>query len=118
MAGAGILPLQVRSLRVESLHMRVCTIVTVMACAVISSRGTSDAQTLLAKPTLQHAAIAASASAPGATAGSVVTLWADVTPNPSIHIYAEGAKDFTPVSLALTPNPAVTPGKPKFPRPD
>jgi len=97
--------------------MRVCTIVAVIVGALLN-HGTSDAQSLLAKPTAQHAAIAASASAPAAAAGSAVTLWADVTPNPAIHIYAEGAKDFTPVSLAVTPNAAVTPGKPRFPKPD
>ena len=105
-------------LRIEFLYMRVCTTVSSFACAVLIGAGSSQAQSLLAKPTAQHATIAASASAPGAAAGSVVTLWADVTPNPSIHIYAEGAKDFTPVSLALTPNAAVTPGKAKFPKAD
>jgi hypothetical protein len=105
-------------MRVEFHDMGPCTTVSALVCALVISAGSSQAQGLLARPTLQHATIAASASAPAAAAGSVVTLWADVAPNPSIHIYAEGAKDFTPVSLALTPNAAVTPGKPTFPKPD
>jgi hypothetical protein len=90
-----------------------------IAFSLVSAFATSaDAQGLLAKPGVQHATVAASTSAATVTAGSVITLWADVTPNPSIHIYAEGAKDFTPVSLVLTPNDAVTAGQPRYPKPD
>jgi len=77
-----------------------------------------EAQGLLAKPGVQHATVVASTSAAAVSAGSVVTLWADVTPNPSIHIYAEGAKDFTPVSIVLTPDQRVSAGQPKYPKPE
>jgi hypothetical protein len=76
------------------------------------------AQTLLPKATVQHATFAASSSAASVTGGSALTLWADVTPNRSIHIYAQGAKEFTPVSLVLTPNTAIAPGKPVYPKAD
>jgi len=85
---------------------------------VLASGSAGVAQGLLAKPGVQHASVVATADPAAATAGSVVTLWADVTPNPSIHIYAEGAKDFTPVSLVLTPNAGITAGRPKYPKPD
>lgn len=49
--------------------------------------------------------------APGGTA----TLWADITPNSKIHVYAQGAKDFTPVTLVMTPRSGVTLGKPSYP---
>jgi len=85
---------------------------------VLASGPAGHAQGLLAKPGVQHASVIATASLAAASAGSVVTLWADVTPNPSIHIYAEGAKDFTPVSLVLTPNAGITTGRAKYPKPD
>jgi DsbC/DsbD-like thiol-disulfide interchange protein len=77
----------------------------------------AGAQSLL-KATVQHATVAASASAASVAAGGALTLFADVTPNPSIHIYAEGAKDFTPVALVTTPNTAVSMGRVKYPKPD
>jgi hypothetical protein len=51
-------------------------------------------------------------------ANGSVTLALDVTPNPRIHVYAPGAKDFTAVSLVLTPGPQVAPGKPVYPKAD
>lgn len=96
--------------------MRAFVVAASLVCALFASVPPGRAQGLLAKPGPQHAAVVASASAGVATPGSVVTLWADVTPNPLIHIYAEGATDFTPVSLVLTPNAAVTTGKPKYPK--
>ena len=76
------------------------------------------AQTFLPKAAVQHATFAASSSAASVTRGAALTLWADVTPNRSIHIYAEGAREFTPVSLVLTPNAAIAPGKPVYPKAD
>jgi Thiol:disulfide interchange protein DsbD, N-terminal len=74
------------------------------------------AQSLLApKPTVQHVT-AAPAVVRGANGG--ITLALDVTPNPRIHVYAPGAKDFTAVSLILTPQPTVTAGKPVYPKAD
>jgi hypothetical protein len=76
------------------------------------------AQSLLAKPTIQHASVAGSSSATSAAPGGAVTLFVDVAPQPAIHIYAAGAKDFTAVSIVLTPNAAVKAGKPAYPKPD
>ena len=78
--------------------------------------GAMGAQSLLPKVTVSHATVVASASAVSALPGGSVTLWADVTPNPSIMIYAAGAKDFTPVSLVLTPNETLNTGKPTYPK--
>ena len=77
-----------------------------------------SAQGLLPKSTVQHATVIGTASASSVTRGSTVTLWADVTPHRSIHVYAEGAKDFTAVALKATPNPSLTMGKVQYPKPD
>jgi hypothetical protein len=72
------------------------------------------AQSLLApKSTVQH--VTAAPSVVRGANGSV-TLALDVTPNPRIHVYAPGAKDFTPVTLILTPQSDVTAGKPVYPK--
>ena len=73
-------------------------------------------QTLLPKPsTLQHITVDASPSAATVAKGGVVTLWADVTPKPNIHVYATDQEGLTPVTLVLTPQPGVTAGKVKYP---
>ncbi|MEQ1913035.1 MAG: protein-disulfide reductase DsbD domain-containing protein [Vicinamibacterales bacterium] len=77
-----------------------------------------SAQSLLPKVTASHATVVASASAVNAVPGGSVTLRADVAPNPSIHIYAAGAKDFTPVSLVITPNATLNLGKATYPKPE
>lgn len=74
------------------------------------------AQSLLApKVTVQH--VTAEPSVVRGASGRV-TLALDVVPNPRIHVYAPGAKDFTAVSLVLTPRPEVAAGKPVYPKPD
>src|SRR5436190_14339564 len=74
------------------------------------------AQSLLApKAAVQH--VTATPSIVRAANGAV-TLALDVTPNPRIHVYAPGAKDFTAVSLVLTARPEMTAGKPVYPKPD
>jgi DsbC/DsbD-like thiol-disulfide interchange protein len=93
-------------------------IVTLCATFALAGSTSTHAQSLLAKGAVQHATIAASASALTAAAGSAITLWAEVTPNPSIHIYAAGAKDFTPVALSIPAGPQFTPGKARYPKPD
>ncbi len=73
------------------------------------------AQSLAPRPSPQYVTIAASSSNAAVSPGGSVTLYLDVTPKRNIHVYAPGAKGFTPVSLVLTPNPAVTPATPRYP---
>lgn len=95
--------------------------IAVVAASLLSLTLTTTlvcAQSLLPKTTVQHATVTATPLSSAVRPGSVVTLSAVVTPNPSIHIYAEGARDFTPVSLVTTPNPSITPSKPRYPKPE
>ena len=69
------------------------------------------AQGLLpAKPSPQHATFAASASVDAVAPGGATTLWVDVAPHRSVHIYAAGATHIQPVAHLVTPNRTVTPG--------
>ena len=80
------------------------------------SSASVGAQSLLPKVSPPHATVVVASSASSVTPGGALTLWADVAPYPSIHIYAAGAKDFTPVSLVVVPNAAVSIGKPAYPK--
>jgi DsbC/DsbD-like thiol-disulfide interchange protein len=97
--------------------MRLAAVSFTAALALV---GTSEllARQLAPAPTIQHVTVSASSSAASAPPGGVVTLWADVTPKPGIHVYAAGAVDFAPVSLLVTPNAAITTGKASYSKPD
>jgi hypothetical protein len=77
----------------------------------------ASAQTLAPKPSaIQHVTLAASAAPPVAVTGGKVTLLLDITPNPDVHIYAPGAKDFVQTTLTLSPQARLTIGKPGYPK--
>lgn len=50
--------------------------------------------------------------------GDVVMLSVRLTPNRDIRLFAPGAKDFTPVVLALTVPRGISIGRPKYPIPE
>lgn len=96
--------------------MRLILLAALLTIPVGAASG--RAQSLLgSKPSPQYATVSSSATSASAAPGATVTLWVDVVPNPKIHIYAEGARDFTPVSLVLTPNPTLSAGKVVYPKP-
>jgi DsbC/DsbD-like thiol-disulfide interchange protein len=66
----------------------------------------------------KHLTIAATASAATAAPGSKVSLFLDITPNPGIHVYAPGAKDYLPIAVTIDPHPGVTVGAVKYPKSD
>jgi hypothetical protein len=75
-----------------------------VAIGVLGLGVSSLAQTLgPAAPRLQHATVTSSTASATVRAGERVALWVDVTPRPGVHIYASGARDFTPVALVMTP---------------
>src|SRR5436853_741750 len=84
------------------------------ACVVLGSTVASTQSLSPRPPVAQYVTVEPSASADAAPGGAV-TLWADVTPKRNIHVYAPGAKDFTPIALVPTPNPRVTFAKPQLP---
>jgi len=88
------------------------------ACLASVVAARLSGQTLLApKPSVQHVTATASV-APGSPSAGKVALRLDVVPKPNIHVYASGSKEFTAVSLVLTPHPGVSLGKPVYPAAD
>jgi hypothetical protein len=63
-----------------------------------------------------HLTMAASANVTEARRGSTVRLFVDVIPDPKVHVYAPGAKDYIPIALVMTPRPGVTVGKLVYPK--
>lgn len=63
-----------------------------------------------------HLTMATSASVTEARRGSTVRLFVDVIPDPKVHVYAPGAKDYIPIALAITERPGVKVGKLTYPK--
>jgi len=73
-------------------------------------------QTLPLPGAAKHLAVFASTSAPAAAPSTKVSLNLDLTPNPGIHVYAPGAKDYMPISLKLDPPRGVTASPLRYPK--
>src|SRR3954470_19165769 len=92
-------------------------LLSLLAGAVTTAAVSS--QTLGPKPSaVQHVTAQTSTAAGPGNSATRMLLQVDVTPNPNIHVYAQGAKEFTPVSLIVTAAPGVTVGKPEYPKSD
>src|SRR5206468_11473811 len=48
--------------------------------------------------------------------GEKLSLVLEITPNPGIHVYAPGAKDYLPVKLTVKPQPELKVGKLTYPK--
>lgn len=96
--------------------MRSASLLTALLITILGAAPGRAQGLLSGKLTPQQASVTTSSSAASARPGERIVLWADVAPNPKMHVYAEGAKGFTAAALALTPNPAVAFGKPSYPK--
>jgi DsbC/DsbD-like thiol-disulfide interchange protein len=63
-----------------------------------------------------HATVEAQPTSLGVKAGARVALFVDVTPNPNIHVYAPGSKDFIPITVRLDPQANIKVGKVTYPK--
>jgi len=73
------------------------------------------AQLLNASPT-PHIKMTSGASAAEARAGTTIRLFVDVTPDPKVHVYAPGAKDYIPIALTITLRAGIKVGKLVYPK--
>lgn len=69
-----------------------------------------------AQPASKHAAITTAPATLTATPGSKVALFVDMTPNPGVHVYAPGAKDYLAVKVTLKPQADLKVGKITYPK--
>ena len=63
-----------------------------------------------------HAAVTVGPENLGVMPGTKAMLFIDVTPNPNIHVYAPGAKDYIPISVKFEPQANVKVGKLTYPK--
>ena len=64
----------------------------------------------------QFVTVATAASAVAVKPGATVSLFVDITPKPGIHVYAPGAKGYTPIALTLGRQAMVAIGKLTYPK--
>lgn len=65
-----------------------------------------------------HATVTTGPADLGVKAGARAMLFVDVTPNPNIHVYAPGAKDYIPITVKVDAQPGVKIGKLSYPKSD
>jgi Disulphide bond corrector protein DsbC len=63
-----------------------------------------------------HASVTAGPDDLAVKAGTKAMLFVDVTPNPNIHVYAPGAKDFIPITVKFEPQANLKFGKLTYPK--
>jgi DsbC/DsbD-like thiol-disulfide interchange protein len=66
----------------------------------------------------KHLVVATSVSAATVKPGGRVVLSVDVQPNPGIHVYAPGAKGYTPIALTVRPPRGLVVGETEYPKSD
>ena len=96
------------------MHVMRNAIHMLVAALVVQAAGASLLPAQKAVP--KHLTLAVSPSTASAAPGSKVSVFVDVTPNPGIHVYAPGAKDFLPIELKLDPIVAEAIGKVLYPQ--
>lgn len=66
----------------------------------------------------KHLTIAATASGASVAPGSTIDLFLDITPNPGIHVYAPGARDYVPISVRIDRTDGITAHATTYPKSD
>lgn len=95
--------------------MRMIAIV-LLASTTVVAQSAPPLQFRGTQPLSKHAAIVPGPATVTAAAGEKISLYVDMTPNPRVHVYAPGAKDYIPVKLTLQPQPDVKAGKLTYPK--
>jgi DsbC/DsbD-like thiol-disulfide interchange protein len=63
-----------------------------------------------------HATVVATPAEVNGTAGGKLALFVDVTPKPTIHVYAPGSEFYIPITVKLNPSPEIKAGKLAYPK--
>jgi hypothetical protein len=92
-----------------------------LAVSAVLAALPSAPQTLLRQPSNEAASkylvVRVDRDKRPARPGATITLYADVTPQPKMHVYAPGQKDYIPIELATTAAPEFKAAPPKYPTP-
>src|SRR5882672_5703430 len=93
-----------------------CVLGVFAAYVSLSAQATPTLQFRGNQPLSKHAAIATAPATLTAAPGGKVALFVDMTPNPGVHVYAPGAKDYLPVKVTLKPQADLKAGKITYPK--
>jgi DsbC/DsbD-like thiol-disulfide interchange protein len=83
---------------------------------LLSSHGRRMATARARAGSPKHLTVAAHVGAVVVSPGATVSLLADITPNPGIHVYAPGSKGYVPIALTIATKKDITPGKIVYPQ--
>ena len=97
--------------RVRSEHVALCVLCVVCTYVTLSAQATPSLQFRGAPPLSKHATITTATDSANPGPGGKVALFVDMTPNPGVHVYAPGAKDYLPVKVTLKPQTDAKAGK-------
>ena len=89
---------------------------TLLAAAMASAQQPAPNLAFRGPQRPMHAAITTGPTDLGVKADAKVMLFVDVTPNPNIHVYAPGAKDYISIVVKVEPQANVKIGKVTYPR--
>ena len=90
---------------------------SVLLSATLLAQATPNL-TFRGQPRAAHASVTVGPADLGVQPGAKAMLFVDVTPNPNIHVYAPGAKDFIPITVKFEPQANVKIGKLTYPKSD
>jgi len=102
--------------RVRREHLVLCGLCVLGGYALLGAQATPSLQFRGTPPLSKHAAITTATDPASAAPGGKVALFVDMTPNPGVHVYAPGAKDYLPVKVTLKPQADVKAGKATYPK--
>jgi DsbC/DsbD-like thiol-disulfide interchange protein len=97
-------------------NIGLCVLCVVCFSVWAGAQATPSLQFRGAQPLSKHAAITTAPATLTATPGGKVALFVDMTPNPGVHVYAPGAKDYLPVKVTLKPQTDLKVGKITYPK--
>jgi DsbC/DsbD-like thiol-disulfide interchange protein len=92
-----------------------------LLCALLCSSmllAQSDPRLLLSSGPPKYLMLVTSATPVSVAPGAKVSLVVDIAPNPGIHVYAPGAKDYRPIALDVTPPRNTTLAPTAYPKPE
>jgi DsbC/DsbD-like thiol-disulfide interchange protein len=96
--------------------MRTVLLALLCSSTIVLAQNAPSLQFRGAQPLSKHAAINTPSVTTATASGEKVSLVVEMTPNPGIHVYAPGAKDYLPVKLTLKPQPDINIGKLTYPK--
>ena len=96
--------------------MRSALLVLLLSSTIAAQQSQSPNLSFRGQQRPKHAQVAAAPADLAVQAGTKAMLFVDVTPNPNIHVYAPGTRDFIPITVKFDPQTNIKLGKLSYPK--